>query len=503
MRGPAKHLTKGVAIYGAGDAAIQLVNFFLTAVYVKFNLLTPRDFGGLALLLALEAFAKVISRWGLDGAFMRFYLDRDDGSSRQQFASTIVWFILGADLVLFGGALLASGAVGRRLFDSPIYLPALRLMLINIFLISVTFVPFHTMRMRNQAATYSAFSFARSVGTMLLRPLFVIVLHWGVTGLYLADLVVTIALWPWLWRWFGPLVRPMFSTAELRTALRFGLPRVPHGMALQVLDGGNKMLFKRYIPQAELGIYQNGTTLGTVIRFFTTAFETAWAPFYYATARQPNAKEVFRKMVTYGVAVVALLVAGTTAVAREVILLMLKPEYLPAATIIPIIALGMGCQAIYLLTSIGLNLTSRTEFYPVATFAAAGVGLGSGLVLMPRYGLVGAAIAFLLSYATQAGVAFALAQRFYPISYEVARLARVVVAATAATLVALWIIPPMSALAGFFVRGTTTVAVYLSVLALTAFFRSTEVAFAREVWGRLRRTPRSNAPDPAVLGDVD
>lgn len=487
MRGPAKHLTKGVAIYGAGDAAIQLVNVFLTAVYVKFDLLNLADFGGLALLLALEAFAKVISRWGLDGAFMRFYLDRDEGVPRQRFASTIVWFVLGADLVLFGGALLASGAVGRRLFDGPAYLPALRLMLVNLFLISVTFVPFHTMRMRNQAATYSAFAFARSVGTMLLRPAFVIGLHWGVTGLYLADLAVTVALWPWLWRWFGPLVRPIFSTAELRTALRFGLPRVPHGLALQVLDGGNKMLLKRYIPQADLGIYQNGTTLGTGIRFFTAAFETAWAPFYFATARQPNATEVFRKMVTYGVAVVALLVAGTTAVAREVVLLMLKPEYLPAAKIIPIIALGMGCQAVYLLTSIGLNLTSRTEFYPAATFAAACVGLGSGLVLMPRYGLLGAAIAFLLSYATQALAAFALSQRFYPISYEVSRIVRVVVAATAAALVALWVIPPMPALPGFLARGTTTVAVYVAVLGATAFFRSTEVAFAREMWTRLRR----------------
>ena len=33
---------------------------------------------------------------------------------------------------------------------------------------------------------------------------------------------------------------------------------------------------------------------------------------------------------------------------------------------------------------------------------------------MPRYGITGAAIAFLLSYATQAAVAFVLARRVYP-----------------------------------------------------------------------------------------
>ena len=36
MRAHLKHLTTSVAIYGAGDAAIQVVNFALLAVYVKY-----------------------------------------------------------------------------------------------------------------------------------------------------------------------------------------------------------------------------------------------------------------------------------------------------------------------------------------------------------------------------------------------------------------------------------------------------------------------------------
>ncbi len=75
-------------------------------------------------------------------------------------------------------------------------------------------------------------------------------------------------------------------------------------------------------------------------------------------------------MATYGVAVLALLVAITIAVAHDAILVMLKPEYLDAARVIPYIAVGMALQGVYLLTSIGLNLTSRTKYYPIGTFAA-------------------------------------------------------------------------------------------------------------------------------------
>ena len=278
-----KHLTTGVAIYGAGDAAIQVVNIALLAVYVKGNFLTSRDYGALAIIGALEAFAKIASRLGLDGAFMRYYHER--GAHFARFSSTIVWFLLACNTAVFGLALAFTGPISARVFDDPSYVTALRLMLINSYVIALTFVPFHAMRIERKAVTYSALTFARTVGTLVLRLVFVIGLGYGLSGVYMADLVMTAVLVPLMWPWFKPYIRPVFSREDLRTALRFGLPRVPHGLAQQALDGGNKLLLGSQITQAQLGIYQNATTLGTGVKFFTSAFETAWAPFYYATSR--------------------------------------------------------------------------------------------------------------------------------------------------------------------------------------------------------------------------
>lgn len=481
MRDRLKHLSTGVAIYGAGDAAIQIVNVLLMAVYVKGGFLTSVDYGALAVLVALEAFAKVFSRLGLDGAFMRYFHDRGDDVPR--LASTIAWFLTGVNIVVFGSAWLAAPALGRVLFDDPQYVPALRLMLVNMVLMSLTFVPFHVMRLKNQAATYSAFMFARSLGTLVLRIVLVIGLGHGITGMYAADLIVTLVIVPLMWPWFRPYLGRVFSMSELRTVLRFGLPRVPHGLAQQALEGGNKLLLGAFVPQAQLGIYQNAVTLGTGVKFFTSAFETAWAPFYYATARQPDAKETFRRMTTYAVAMLVLLVAGTTAVARDLVLVMLTPAYLPAIDVLPIVAVAMAFQGLYLLTSIGLNLTSRTEFYPVATMTAAVVGLGAGAVLMPQFGVIGAAVALLLAYMTQTSVAYVFARRLYPIPYEWGRLARVIIAGVLAAVTAR-LLPDMPPVAGLIVRGTTAVGVFVGLLWMTGFLRATERAFLREKWRR-------------------
>jgi hypothetical protein len=111
---------------------------------------------------------------------------------------------------------------------------------------------------------------------------------------------------------------------------------------------------------------------------------------------------------------------------------------------------------------------------------------------MPRYGITGAAVAFLLAYATQATVAFVLAQRVYPMRYETARLARILGAGLAAALVGVWVVPPMPALAGLLVRAAATTAVYAALLWTTGFLRGSERAFLGEVWARLRR--RSAGP---------
>jgi len=498
VRARVRHLTRGVAIYGAGDAAIQVVNLLLIAVYVRGGFLGKVDYGALGLIIALETLVKVASRFGLDGAYMRYYHDRTERGTLDRLTSTIVGFLAAVNLAL--GAVLIGGAgwIGEWLLGGPAYVPALRLMFVNTCLLSVTFVPFHLMRLRDQATTFSAFVFARSVGTTVLRVVFVIGLGLGVTGMYLADVVMTLGLFPFLWPWCRPLVRRAFAADDLRLALRFGLPRVPHGLAQQALEAGNKLLLQWYRPLPEVGVYQNGVTFGTGIRFFTSAFETAWAPFYYATSREADAKTVFRKMTTYGVAVLALLCAVTIAAAKDAVVLLLSRDWIGAAGVVPIVAVGLAFQGVYLLTSIGLNLTSRTMFYPVATFAAMAVGLGSAVWLMPAYGIQGAAVAFALSYVTQAVVAFALAQRLYPMSYEWGRLLRLVVAAAVAVTVALWAVPPVAPVAGLALRPFVVVLVYGAILWSTGFLRPTERAFLVEIVERRRRVPRRPPGGPGA-----
>jgi len=514
-----RELSKNITVYGLGDVAVSIINFLLVPVYVLY--FNAADYGVINVLISMEVIAKIVFRFGLDGSFMRFYYDAGEGRGRQKMASTIFFFLLGLDGTVLLLLLAAAPRLSVALLGSAAYAHALRLMLVNTFAIGFTFIPFHVLRMEQRTKTFSLLTLVRSVLTIVVRLVMVTYLHLGVTGLWLADLVVTAVIMAALLPGFLSLIRPSFSTESLRESLQFGLPRVPHAAAQQITAVGDKFILTLFTTMTEIGVYGTAVSFGLTQKLFLSAFESAWAPFYYATIREPDAPRVFRMVSTYGVAILALLTAGVSATGRDAVQAITHGRILPpfdprwhdVSLVVGFTSLGVFFQGIYLLTSIGLNITKKTQYYPVATMTAAAANVGLNFLLIPRLGIVGAGWANAAAYALQAAIGFVLSQRFYRIAYEWGRIARVCAAAAAAYMVAILLpsmrpaIDPHKTIAWMpdvLARGTAVVVVYAALLALTGFFHGEELARLRVL--RRRSQPRAatlRAPDSTEMaGEV-
>jgi O-antigen/teichoic acid export membrane protein len=494
-----RELSKNITVYGLGDVAVSIVSFFLLPVYVLY--FNAADYGVINVLISMEVIAKIVFRFGLDGSFMRFYYDAGDERGRQRLASTIFFFLFALDGAVLLALLLAAPALSDSLLGSRGYVNALRLMLLNTFAIGFTFIPFHVLRMERRTKTFSLLTLARSVLTIIVRLLLVIRFDMGVSGLYLADLLVTFVIMAVLFPWFAPLVRPVFSAETLRESLQFGLPRVPHAAAQQITAVGDKFILTLFVHLDAIGVYGMAVGFGLAQKLFLSAFESAWAPFYYATIRERDAPRVFSLVSTYGVAVLALLTAGVSAIGRDALKALTHGRILPpsdprwhdVSIVVAFTSLGVFFQGIYLLTSIGLNITKRTQYYPAATITAAVVNVGLNFLLIPRLGIIGAAWANGVAYAVQAMLGFVLSQRFYRIQYEWGRIARVCAAGVVA-YVAATALPPLPLkiephrtvawVPDALMRGTMVVVVFTGLLALTGFLHPEEMARLRALRGR-------------------
>ena len=353
-----KELFGNLVIYGLGDTATQIISVLLLPLYARY--LSTTDYGVLALLLTVEMVTKVVFRWGIDGAFMRLYFDCPDQPARQRLASTQFYFLLTAN-----GALLALGPRRRSwlapyLFKTDQYNWTMRLVLINTFVVSFYYLPFHVMRIEGKTPTFISLTFARqpgddpdaaaardlaSVGRSRRRAL----RYRRHEHLHDRARAVVRAAHP-----------ACLLESLLRESLRFGLPRLPHGVAQQVIGSSDRYVLARYVALNQVGLYSTGSTFGQGLKLFLSSFEQAWAPFYFGVMREPDAKTTFARVTTYSVLILAVLVAGLAACAHDLVSFLMPPAFLPAAQIVPWVGLGVGLQGLYLLTSIGLNITKRT-----------------------------------------------------------------------------------------------------------------------------------------------
>ncbi len=490
MRTRLTNLFKNLTVYGLGDVATNIVSFLLLPIYVRH--LSPSDYGVISLLLSVEVVAKIVFRFGLDASFMRLYFDCHDLKARQRLASTLFLFLFIVDGAVLLVVLAFADPIGRLLFGTSGYALVLSLTLVNIFLMGFSFIPFHVLRIEEKSGQFIALTFARSAATLVARLVLVVGFSMGILGVVLADIIVSSVVTLALLRWYAPLIRPVFSRSVLTDALNFGLPRLPHGLAHQVIAVSDRYVLRLFVPLRDIGIYSIGATFGLALKLVLNAFEYAWAPFYFSIMKEPDAKATFSLVTTYGVAVLVFMAAGLSAVARDVVRLMTTPEFYGAAEVVPWIGLGVLLQGIYLLTSIGLNITKNTRYYPLATGMAAAASVGANLLLVPRFGILGSAWANTVSYATLAGVSMWFSQRVYPVRYEYGRLAKIAVSGIAAYMLARVIVPAsFRPLAGALANGAVVAIAYPSVLVLLGFHSAREAAQLIGLAGRFgRRTVR-------------
>jgi len=213
--------------------------------------------------------------------------------------------------------------------------------------------------------------------------------------------------------------------------LAFGLPKAPHGLMVQALNLADRLILVRFQPLAVVGIYDKAYALGAGVKFGLSPFETAWQPFVLSRLRLPEAPRILAGVITYAAAAFVALALGIALFGREILMALTftRPVFWTGAPVIPVVVLAYLLHGAFLLLSIGIGIEKRARYYPMITAAAAGTNIALDLVLIPGFGMMGAAWATVAGYFVMATLGGIISHRLYPIPLETGRLGQIVLAA--------------------------------------------------------------------------
>jgi O-antigen/teichoic acid export membrane protein len=386
-----------------------------------------------------------VFRLGLDGAFFRVHYDLDDDESRRRLAGSVATFSAAFGTTLFLLVVLGARPLTATLFghDQPVSTLVI-LAAADVWLGSFAFVPLNLLRIQERPGLFSSYAVARHATNTTLKVVLVMQ-GWGIAGVLWSDLLATglfsLLLAPTLFR----NASARFSWPLLRECLRFGTPKVPHGLMVQAQNLADRKILDLFVSRAEVGVYQMGYSFGQGVKFALSAFEPAWQPFVYSQLKSPDAPRTISRIVTYAWAGFATLALGVAVFGRELLILMTprNPAFHAAAPLIPPVALAYLLHGAFLLTSIGIGVRKEARYYPIITTLTAAANIAANFALIPHYGTLGAAWATVISYALMAGLGLMFSQRLYPIPFEWPRLLRVAAAGAVAFVLSLFAPPAL------------------------------------------------------------
>lgn len=425
-----KRLGKETAIYGISTILGRFLNFFLVPFYT--NVLPTSDYGIVAYVYALIAFVNVVYGYGMESAYFKYSSTREIGTDRQNFSTPFL-------------SLVASSAVASTLLllfapsvASLVALPAKHTVVVSytaliLLFDTVSIVPFASLRMEGKATVFAALKFINIVINVVANLVLLLVFHTGIEGIFLSGLIASVLtavmLIPTILRHF----EPGFSVPLYKALLKFGLPYIPAGLATMMLQVVDRPVLRALTNDATVGVYQANYRLGIFMMLVVSMFDYAWRPFFLANAREPDAKQLFARVLTYVVLIMALIFLALSFFLPDLVQLrimgrhLIHPDYWGGLAIVPVILLAYLFLGIYNNLVAGIYIEKKTHHLPYITIAGAVTNVAVNFLLIPSLGMMGAAIATLVSYVVMAGVLYIVVQRFYPVHYEFGRLAKIAV----------------------------------------------------------------------------
>jgi len=426
-----RRLGRHSAIYGIGGLVSRVIAVLLLPLYT--NYLTPSDYGTIETLLALTTVMGIVLRAGISSAFFRFYFDVDDDAGRLRVLRTSFWFTMGA--ATLGLALLVAfaGPISEALFGSDDATNLVRGAGVALWA-TVNYEQLTALfRVEERSTAFVCASLANVFLTIAVTLVLVVALEKGPVGVIVGNFSGTLLVYLALLGYRREQLGLDFDRGLLREMNRFGLPLVPTALFLWVTNFSDRFFLVKLADLTEAGLYSVGVRVASAMVLLLTAFRAAWPAFAYSIKDEDEAKRTYAYVLTYLTVVTAWVALALTLLAPWIVRVLTEPSFYDAEEVVGPLAFASVAFATYIVVAIGVGRARRTQFNWVVTAAGAGVNFALNVALIPRYGMIGAAIATIAAYAAMAvGMAW-WSQRIYPVPYQ---WRRVLTAAAGAVLLA-------------------------------------------------------------------
>jgi len=408
-------LVRDSTVYLAGAVVIGLGNFVLVPLYTRF--LTPADFGAYALVEISLLITVTVTQLGLGTTYLRWYAETEPAHRGEILASSVAAASLAAAIAGFALAEIVRGPLGgewlagHRL-DAWLLWPV-------VFLRTCEAIFLSSLQAAQRPFAYGVSAVTRLLGLVAAGYWFVAVHREGVVGVLRGWVVGDAACVLVLLVFCLPNMRLRVRWHLLRAMLRYGLPLVWSALMGLLLDASGRYILAHFQNLTEVARYAVGVKITNILAMgFLQPFGNAWAGAVFPISHRPNAPITYTKIIGYALVVAALLAALIILFGPLVIRVFAGSAYTSVQRFLPWLLLPVIFRLLEYWSSLPIYLQYKTHWLgPLAT-AEMLLCVLLNYFLVPRFGALGAALAWTAALAGGIAAMTLIGRRCYALPFD-------------------------------------------------------------------------------------
>ena len=452
-------LAKRIGLVAITNLLVELNSLIMLPLLTK-NL-PASEYGVWVQISVTIGLVPAIALLGLPYSMVRFLSSAKGRENIQEIfysmAAIIALSGLAASTVIF----LLAGPIASAIFDGRQNI--VQALSILVFLECLISIPFAYFRSVEQIKKFSAMNFSKVFLGLLLVIYFVLSgkgILGAVTGLLIADILMFLAMSSFVIADIGASF-PKFK--NFREYLDFGMPTIPGNLSSWIVNSSNRYVIGILMGTTFVGYFSPGYTLGNMINLFIAPISFILPA---ALSRHYDDNEMDEVRIILGYSLKFFLTLGIPAafglslLSRPILNVLSTPEIATHGYMVtPFMALGALFLGAYAIVAQIMILEKNTALTGKIWVIAAILNLGLSFLLITYIGIIGGAIATLVSFAFTFIIISYYANKSIKISFSLNFVAKSLAATLVMSLLLLILVP----------EGTVGLALSVAASALTYF----------------------------------
>lgn len=479
-----RDVVKGASIVYVGLFLELLIAFVAQVLAARY--LSVSGFGGLTTGTALLDIGSVVAGLGLASGLTR-YLPRIDAAKKRILAYTTGGVTLAISTAIGVVVSFNAGFVANTVFNDPTITPSIRIFGAAIPFSALLNLAIGGIRGQKQSL-YQVY--VKNILHPVLRFVFIVVaLTWGLgqagfAGAYALPYVLSAAVAILLFHRTLPDIRGAFDQNLTEEVMRYSLPFTITSVSGFVYRSSDIFLILYFLDSTAVGIYGVAYAAVSFMGMFSTAFNFLGAPVASELESGGKVEEVmrvFRSVVRWLVITSVCALVPLAIFSTEFITTIYQSKYASGGLPLAVLAVGFALKNVLIVHGPILKALGKSKTLSFNSAAAAVSNVALNLVLIPTFGIVGAAVATSLSFVLRDGLATIQTRHYLgtvPITWQA--IGPVIVAAPLLGAFALFVAPHVPAtLPWLLVMSSLFGAVYIVIVLLAFGLSETEVMIIR------------------------